>query len=259
MKTPKSLVKVVRAHTRELKRQRKGETEKAAIQALGDVAKTALSSIGNIGQGIARAHGTAIGAWLANPNPITWVGGAVATAAYITWLSMILKNVAEKLGLKDLADMIPLGLESPVEAFKDISQKVAGRDDENGTFGVGVWDEAKREWESLRWFTNTSSQDVGYVLLVAVYPEAVVIVTRRRVWKITRRRVGGGWVIEGGPPPLVVEIPGEWMITGEYGGVRIRISAGYATQAEAEAAMRRFIDEKLTGATGLRVDPVVNI
>ena len=166
---------------------------------------------------------------------------------------MILKNVAEKLGLKDLADMIPLGLESPVEAFKDISQKVAGRDDENGTFGVGAWSKEKREWVTLRWFTNTASQDGGFVLLTPLHPELGTL------WKITRRRVGGGWMIDGGPPPLVVEIPGEWMITGEYGGVRIRISAGYATQAEAEAAMRRFIDEKLTGATGLRVDPVVNI
>src|SRR3990167_1714130 len=37
VKQPKTLVKVVRAHTRELKRQRKGETEKAALEAVKEL------------------------------------------------------------------------------------------------------------------------------------------------------------------------------------------------------------------------------
>ena len=263
VKQPRTLVKVVRAQTRELKRQRKHEKKLAEAQTLEKVALAALEvpkelirAIGSIGQGVAQAHGTAAGAWLGNTDPLTWVGGAVATAAYLTWLGLILKKVGEKLGLKELTDMIPLSLANPVEAFKDIAQGVAGRDDENGLFGIGVTD-ATGNWDvaAFKFFTNELSQEAGFI--------AQSLIHLGKVHKFTRSRDPlhpSQWLPYPAPPGLpVIPIPGNFMITGIYppgSQTRVRVSAGYTTDQEAQAALQQFIDQQLTGATDLRVEAV---
>ena len=260
VRTPKTLVKVVRAHTRELKKQRRAKRDETAVQVLGEVSKELIrgvtSAFGQTAQGVAQAHGTAVGAWLGNSNPITWVGGAVAAAAYLTWLTLILKKIGEKLGLKELTDMIPLSLANPVEAFKDISQKTLGRDDENGLFGIGVTD-ATGNWDlsKFKFFTNEASQEAGFI--------AQSLIHFGKVHKFTRSRDPlhpSQWLPYPAPPGLpVVPIPGNFMITGIYppgSGIRIRVSAGYTTDQDAQAALQRFIDEKLTGATDLLVESV---
>ena len=56
VKQPRSLVKVVRAHNRELRRQRKADTEKAQVEALGRIA-----------QELIRAGGQALGNQITGP------------------------------------------------------------------------------------------------------------------------------------------------------------------------------------------------
>ena len=74
---------------------------------LGEVSKELIRGISSTAQGIARAHGTAIGAWLANPDPLTWAGGAAAFALYILWLEHVLGTTAAKLGIPFIKDLLP--------------------------------------------------------------------------------------------------------------------------------------------------------
>ena len=107
VKNHKSLVKVVRAHTRELKRQRRAKTDETAIQVLGEVSKELIRAVGNTAAGVSQAHGTAIGAWLGNPDPLTWAGGAAAFALYIFWLEHVLGTLGDKLGIPFIKDLLP--------------------------------------------------------------------------------------------------------------------------------------------------------
>src|SRR3990167_7768577 len=102
VKTPKSLVKVVRAHTRELKRQRKGETEKAAL----DLASSALRELIRGGFDVAEESvkgvfsvGTAIAA---NPNPLSQgiaIGGGIVV---LGWFIRTFPQAARLLGMDTL-------------------------------------------------------------------------------------------------------------------------------------------------------------
>ena len=107
VRQPKTLVKVVRAHTRELKRASKREHEKAQVEALGGIAQELIRGVAQTAQGVARAHGTAIGAWLGNPDPLTWAGGAAAFALYIFWLEHVLGTLGDKLGIPFIKDLLP--------------------------------------------------------------------------------------------------------------------------------------------------------
>jgi len=120
VKTPKTLVKVVRAHTRELKRATRREHDKAVVEAVSGVSKEAIRGLSEIGKGLAEAHGRAVSAWLGNVNPITWAAGGVAMVAYVSWLTLMLKDTAVKLGLPQLAALIPTATTITKEAINDV-------------------------------------------------------------------------------------------------------------------------------------------
>lgn len=98
---------VCRLEKKRLRAEREGKWLDAVVGVSKELIREGTRATGQVASSIARAHGHAIHGWLSNPDPITWGGGAVATIAYITWLTIVLKDLAMKLNLPLLAKLIP--------------------------------------------------------------------------------------------------------------------------------------------------------
>ena len=131
VRTPKTLVKVVRQHTRELRRQRKSETDRKAIEVLGEVSKELIRGGTSIASSIAQAHATAAGAWLGS-DPISWAGGAAVAYAYLSWIIFLgnkivistdkeghVTTLSDKLGIPFLRDILPKTVLDTVDVIVD--------------------------------------------------------------------------------------------------------------------------------------------
>lgn len=202
---------ICRLEKRRLKQEREGRWLSGIVDVSKEIIREGTRSVGQVSSAIARAHGTAVGAWLGNPDPLTWGGGAVALLAYIAWLSHVSKTLADQLELPFLASIIPTDLVGGgVQALKDKiqaslrdtalgnpnpppppppTQEPTAPRVENTYFVV------RNPLGSEQFFTNQADAERSFTL--AQLNWALAPITGQKVFLIRRTDATGGGIIGG--------------------------------------------------------------
>ena len=124
VQNPKSLVKVVRAHTRELKRATRREHEKAQVEALSGIGKELISGLFDVAEKGVEALGRTTAAIASNPNPLTLAAGAVGALSFLAWINLAYPNLAKAFHLDLMTETFKLSAETLAKATPEVIDEI---------------------------------------------------------------------------------------------------------------------------------------